>query len=101
MFLNKNFLFTFQPVTYNQANTSLYVYWEGYGDDVSDIATYEVSIWRNKSCSVDAESEMVVSWITLSNNYTDYSFIDLSLNVSFSCAMKHCNGLIHRNMTLN
>ncbi|CAG2246701.1 unnamed protein product [Mytilus edulis] len=76
------------PVTYNQANTSLYVYWEGYGDDVSDIATYEVSIWRNKSCSVDAESEMVVSWITLSNNYTDYSFIDQSLNKSEPLVVK-------------
>ncbi|XP_052081925.1 uncharacterized protein LOC127719726 isoform X2 [Mytilus californianus] len=76
------------PVTYNRANTSVYVYWEGYGDDVSDIATYEVSIWRNKSCSEVAESEMVVSWIILSNNYTDYSFIDLTLNKSEPLVVK-------------
>ncbi|VDI51286.1 Hypothetical predicted protein [Mytilus galloprovincialis] len=75
-------------VTYTQSNTSVYVYWEGYGDEVSDIASYEVSLWRNKSCSVDTESEMVVSWITLSNNYTDYSFIDLTLNKSEPLVVK-------------
>ncbi|CAG2210833.1 unnamed protein product [Mytilus edulis] len=75
-------------VTYTQSNTSVHVYWEGYGDDVSDIATYEVSLWRNKSCSEVAESEMVVSWITLSNNYTDYSFIDLTLNKSEPLSVK-------------
>ncbi|VDH98959.1 Hypothetical predicted protein [Mytilus galloprovincialis] len=75
-------------VTYAQSNTSVHVYWEGYGDDVSDIATYEVSLWRNKSCSVEVESEMVVSWITLSDNYTDYSFIDLTLNKSEPLSVK-------------
>ncbi|XP_076085326.1 uncharacterized protein LOC143056125 [Mytilus galloprovincialis] len=76
------------PVTYNPSNTSVYVYWEGYFDNVSDIATYEVSLWRNKSCSEVSESEMIVSWITLTNNYTDYSFIDLTLNKSEPLSVK-------------
>ncbi|XP_076085507.1 uncharacterized protein LOC143056307 [Mytilus galloprovincialis] len=75
-------------VTYTQSNTSVYVYWEGYGDDVSEIANYQVSLWRNKSCSEVAESEMVVSWITLTNNYTEYSFIDLTLNKSEPLSVK-------------
>jgi hypothetical protein len=77
-FMNK---FKFQPVTYTQDNATVYVYWEGYFDDVSGIETYEVSLWKNSSCAVNADTQPIVDWIALTYNYTDYSFVDLQLEV--------------------
>jgi len=73
--------FKFQPVTYTQDNATVYVYWEGYVDDVSGIETYEVSLWKNLSCAVNADTQQIVDWIKLTDNYTEYSFIDLQLEV--------------------
>ena len=57
------------------------MYWENYTDPESDIKLYQVSLWRNSSCAPDSEHEVEVDWIDLDNNFTEYTFVDLSLQV--------------------
>lgn len=75
------FISNLQAVSYTSDSGSLYVYWENYTDSETGIQSYQVSLLVNSSCGPDSTQDQVVDWITLGPNYTDYTFVDLDLQV--------------------
>lgn len=73
-----------QDLAYTSDNTTVRVQWTNYSDLESKISTYEVSLWRNTSCHSDGQEELLVDWIELTNNYTEYSFVNLNLTVGYN-----------------
>ena len=73
-----------QPVTYTVDNSTIQVLWEDYNDPESGIETFEVSLWNSTSCSDQLIQTLLHDWIELTNNYTEYSFVDLQLQVCFT-----------------
>ena len=69
-------------MTYTADNSTITVTWKDYIDDESDIDMYQVSLWMNSSCSDDSTESLMVDWIELTKNYTQYSFVELQLQVS-------------------
>jgi hypothetical protein len=45
------------------------------------LKTFEVSLWKNSSCTSDSTEDLLVDWIELTRNYTEYSFVELELKV--------------------
>ena len=79
--------------------------WKDYIDPESDIDTYEVSLWRNSSCFSDSTEELIVDWIELTTNYTQYSFVELELKVQeiklrFSYICQQIISLLYANRIL-
>ncbi|CAG2228792.1 unnamed protein product [Mytilus edulis] len=68
-------------VTYTPESTSLTVSWENYRDPESDIKSYDISLWFNSSCSDDNSQSLLVDWIELSSNYSQFTFTELELKV--------------------
>ncbi|CAC5412724.1 unnamed protein product [Mytilus coruscus] len=81
-------------LAYTSDNTTVQVQWTNYSDLESEISTYEVSLWRNTSCHSDGQEELLVDWIELTNNYTEYSFVNLNLtmNIPYTVMFKVTNG---------
>ncbi|VDI67222.1 Hypothetical predicted protein [Mytilus galloprovincialis] len=80
-------------LAYTSDNSTLTVQWTNYSDPESDIATYEVSLWQNTSCYSSGEEVLLVDWIELTNNYTEYSFVNLNLtmNIPYTVRFKVTN----------
>ncbi|XP_076116641.1 uncharacterized protein LOC143084119 [Mytilus galloprovincialis] len=81
------------PVTYTPDNSTISVTWKDFIDLESDIDTFEVSLWRNLSCDSDSTEELVVDWIELTSNYTQYDFVELELkkNIPYTVRFKVTN----------
>ncbi|VDI73733.1 Hypothetical predicted protein, partial [Mytilus galloprovincialis] len=81
-------------LAYTSDNTTVQVQWTNYSDPESKISTYEVSLWRNTSCHSDGQEELLIDWIELTNNYTEYSFVTLNLtmNIPYTVMFKVTNG---------
>ena len=59
------------------------VTWEGYHDPESDILSYQVALWNKPTCSEHSTEMLMVDWITLTSNYSQYMFIELELKVCY------------------
>lgn len=70
-------------MSYTQRSDTIGVWWENYKDPQSGIRSYEVSLRKYSSCAEDDDIETVVDWLTLDPDYTEYTFVDLKLQVSF------------------
>ncbi|XP_076076023.1 uncharacterized protein LOC143046845 [Mytilus galloprovincialis] len=66
-------------VTFTPDSTTLTVTWEGFSDPESDIASYKISLWNKSSCSNQGSEVLMVDWITLGSNYSQYMFTELQL----------------------
>ncbi|XP_076086943.1 uncharacterized protein LOC143057517 [Mytilus galloprovincialis] len=80
-------------LAYTSDNSTLRVQWTNYSDPESGIATYEVSLWKNTSCDSSAEEILLIDWIELTSNYTEYSFVNLNLtmNILYTVQFKVTN----------
>jgi len=70
-------------VTYTPYSNSLTVTWEGYHDPESDIWSYQVALWNKSTCTEHGTEMLMVDWITLTSNYSQYMFTELELNVCY------------------
>ncbi|VDI27589.1 Hypothetical predicted protein, partial [Mytilus galloprovincialis] len=75
-------------VTYTPESTSLTVSWEKYKDPESDIKSYDISLWFNSSCSDDNTQSLLVDWIELSSNYSQFTFTELELKQNIPYIVK-------------
>ncbi|CAC5409205.1 unnamed protein product [Mytilus coruscus] len=66
-------------VTYTPDSTTLTITWEGFIDLESDIASYKISLWNKSSCTDQSSEVLMVDWITLGSNYSQYTFTELQL----------------------
>jgi hypothetical protein len=78
-------------MTYTPESTSLTVTWESYRDPESNILSYGVSLWAISSCVDGGVQTLMVDWLTLSANYSQYTFTELDLQVHVIC-YKICMG---------
>ena len=76
-----SYSYLLQAVTFTSDNSTIKVTWENFIDPESDIDTFEVSLWKNSSCTSDSTEDLLVDWIELTKNYTEYSFVELELKV--------------------
>ncbi|XP_063408918.1 uncharacterized protein LOC134692399 [Mytilus trossulus] len=85
--------FDMTDLAYTSDNSTIRVQWTNYSDSESGIVTYEVSLWKNTSCFISAEEILEVNSIELTNNYTEYSFVNLNLtmNIPYTVQMKVTN----------
>lgn len=75
------FWYVLQKMAYTTDNSSINVTWEGFEDFQSGISTFEVSLWKNKTCQKNSEIVLVTDFITLSRNYSFYQLVDQQLEV--------------------
>ncbi|OPL32757.1 hypothetical protein AM593_07098, partial [Mytilus galloprovincialis] len=80
-------------LAYTSDNSTIRVQWTNYSDPESGIETYEVSLWKNTSCDSSAEEILLIDWIELTSNYTEYSFVNLNLtmNILYTVQFKVTN----------
>ena len=57
--------------------------WEGYLDPESDILSYQVALWNKSTCTEHGTEMLMVDWITLTSNYSQYMFTELELKVCY------------------
>ncbi|KAI8518956.1 hypothetical protein Bbelb_022130, partial [Branchiostoma belcheri] len=71
-------------MTYVDSFETFEVNWEGYSDPESDIAYYEVALFKAASCSVEDEDSLSVDvdWIRLNNSYRSYAIVELALRTN-------------------
>lgn len=80
-------LVLFQKMAYTTDNSSINVTWEGFEDFQSGISTFEVSLWKNKTCQKNSEIVLVTDWLTLSRNYSFYQLVDQQLEVKIRISL--------------
>ncbi|XP_076087285.1 uncharacterized protein LOC143057777 [Mytilus galloprovincialis] len=80
-------------LVYTSDSSTIRVQWINYSDPESGIATYEVSLWKNTSCDSSAEEILLIDWIELTSNYTEYNFVNLNLtmNIPYTVQIKVTN----------
>ncbi|XP_033763071.1 uncharacterized protein LOC117344449 isoform X3 [Pecten maximus] len=82
-------MFYDMPVSYTADNKSVTVYWEGFADPESSITSYSLSLYKYASCRVSDNTEiLVMDWIILSSNNSEFTLVDLELKPSIPYLVK-------------
>ncbi|XP_072048752.1 uncharacterized protein [Amphiura filiformis] len=84
------------PITYSESTEYISVWWEGYNDAESDVREYRLRLLGAPSCSEtdDANLQVVVDWISIGPNNTEFRFLDLDLepNKPYYVELQAING---------
>ncbi|VDI54125.1 Hypothetical predicted protein [Mytilus galloprovincialis] len=75
-------------VTYTPDSTTLTVTWEGFSDPESGIASFKISLWNKSACTDQSSEVLMVDWITLGSNYSQYMFTELQLQENIPYIIK-------------
>ena len=71
----------FQPLDYTNLEEELKVWWTDFDDPESGIQSYRIRLVSATTCEANESTDIVVDWIHLGGNYTEYRFVDISLSV--------------------
>ncbi|CAH1249045.1 SELE [Branchiostoma lanceolatum] len=69
------------PLQYTNRSDELFVSWEGFWDDESDIASYKISLLGPERCrNMYDNAPLVIDPVNVNDTYSNYTFKDLFLN---------------------
>ena len=87
-----------QPLDYAHMKEELQVWWNGFEDPESGIQSYRIRLVSATTCEENESTDIVVDWIHLEGNYTEYSFVDISLSVDMIYIIRHNTTKIKMNI---
>ena len=85
-----------QPVTYTDSTESVHVVWEEYVDEESGIKSFNIRLLEAASCDQGNTNNPTPvanqEWLVLGPNISEFTFVDLSLEVSlFPAFISSCH----------